>query len=123
MLPGSNKKRRDVSMRTEKGTEGGVCKSFALLGSNGYNVVLSETCGRQEIDISIQRVSETIDGGLKHLEVATARISGEQFQRLCRMDSSYDGLEVRKQSAGEEPSPEAVVQAALDVLDEDRGNL
>jgi hypothetical protein len=43
---------------------------------------------RKEIEVSIQNHS--------HLEVATVRITGEQFQLLCRMDSSYDGLEVRK---------------------------
>jgi hypothetical protein len=89
-----------------------VCKAFTLPGSNGYNLVLAETVERKEIEVSIQNHS--------HLEVATVRITGEQFQLLCRMDSSYDGLEVLKLLKPLEDDPAEVVAAAVALLDEDR---
>jgi hypothetical protein len=87
------------------------CKSFTLPGGNGYNLMVSETVGRQEIEVSITRQCE---GNQNHLEVATVRISGPQFELLCRMDASYDGLEVRKPVDAEDQTitPPAVPRQA-----------
>jgi hypothetical protein len=66
-----------------------VCKSFTLTGVDGSHVTLSETPEREEIVLSV--VTYCSSGAQR----ATARLNAEQFETLCRMDSSYGGLEVR----------------------------
>jgi hypothetical protein len=101
-----------------------ICKAFTLPGSTGYDLVLSETTDRQEIEVSIQRRQQAVLRPeaqtivLDKKEVATVRISGEQFELLCRLNSLYDGLQVDKLPLAEGQSE--VVAAAARLLDEDR---
>ncbi len=107
-----------------------VCKAFTLQGSNAYDLVVSETVDRKEIEVSIR-------GRETNNEVGAVRISAEQFELLCRMDSPYNGLEVLKPALEEgtpeyplghfenleAPTPEyhpEVVEAAIQFLDQER---
>lgn len=71
--------------------EGIRCKSFTLPGVNGGEVVISETIDRQAIEISVRQ------NGPPHIaDALTVRLTAEQFDALCGMNSAYDGLEVKK---------------------------
>jgi hypothetical protein len=66
-------------------------KSYALPGQTGCILVISETTDRQHIEVTI------IHDGQSPLttDSLSVKINAAQFEALCRMDSSYDGLEVR----------------------------
>jgi hypothetical protein len=63
-------------------------KSFTLLGCDGNHLTLSETLDREAIVVSIQ---QNDDKG----RIATMRLNAAQFELLCSMDSTYDGLTVK----------------------------
>jgi len=77
-----------------------VCKSYTIQGTNGCELELAETVGRQEIEITIRGFGDP----------ATVRLDAVHFEALCNMNSAYNGLEVRK-SAALEPELEPVADA------------
>jgi hypothetical protein len=75
-------------------------KSFTLPGVAGGELVISETTDRDAIEITVRR------NGVPNLpDELSVRLNAAQFEALCRMDSSYDGLQVEK------PEPEVEVKA------------
>lgn len=78
-------------------------KSFTLMGVDGNHLTLSETLDREAIVVSIQ---QNDDKG----RIATMRLNAAQFELLCSMDSSYDGLTV-KTAVERESDPPALASA------------
>lgn len=73
------------------------CKSFTLPGKGG-ELVIAETIDRTAIEISVRQAGAP---GLP--DTLSVRLSKEQFNALCNMNSAYDGLEVLKEVTDEAP--------------------
>jgi hypothetical protein len=82
-------------------------KSFTLPDlSGGGELVISETSDRRTIAVSIR-----CDSGGAELAHCKVDLTKAQFDALCDMNSSYDGLEVREdpKPAGWDDAPEGAV--------------
>lgn len=66
-----------------------ACKSFTFMGTDGNHLTFSETAERDAIVVSIQQNDEKG-------RIATVRIDAAIFDELCRLDSSFDGLECKE---------------------------
>ena len=73
--------------------EGIRCKSFSLPGTDGGELIISETIDRKTIEVSIR-----CDTGQEQLTACSVSLTKLQFEALCCMNSSYDGLEVKAAS-------------------------
>lgn len=71
------------------------CKAYTIHARNGV-VVLAETPDRLAIEITVDQAVG--DDGVY--------LTRAQFQTLCGMNSSYDGLEVNDAPEPEVPEPE-----------------
>jgi hypothetical protein len=87
-------------------------KSFTLPDLNGGGeLIISETSSRRTIAVSIR-----CDNGGAELAHCRVELTKAQFDALCSMNSSYDGLEVREPKPGAWPddAPEGAVLADAD---------
>jgi hypothetical protein len=66
------------------------CKSYALPGIDGGELVVSEVIDRSSIEITLRQ-----SGNRNLTDSLSVRLNAAQFAAICNLGSAYDGLEVR----------------------------
>ena len=75
----------------------GCCKSYSLYDESGAELEIAESLDRMTIGVTAYSSEDSV----------TVHLTKGQFEALCSMNSSYDGLEVHERLTAIQPEASA----------------